>query len=510
MSPIKAAARMTAIYLIVGFIWILFSDRALDMMVQDQAAHLHIQTYKGWAYVVVTGILFGALAWGWLRRQQQLHERDVLTGLLNWCMFREVLNDHLESARSTHKPLAMVVLNIDGFRQLNSQLGQRQGDLLLQSIAEKLRTHFPLHASISRVSADEFCVAVRDVCSSPEWLSELAQLQVAISDTASRLIPSARPTDLVSCSMGVAYFPQDANQSKALITAANLALAEAKEQGRGLLREYSQAYGDTLQQRTQLIADLRQAIEEKTLSMAYQPQFEGKTNKLISVEALVRWSHPLHGPVAPDVFVHLAEQHGFVGQLTDFVCERVIQDLSAANMFAVIDHVSINVSAHDINAASAFENFVNRFQQHPQGLALVEQGKVQLEITETAVMQHIDRTLYLLKRLKQKGFGIAVDDFGTGYSSLGVLSRLPVDELKIDRLFVHDIAEKESDLLIVRTIIAMAHALNLRVVAEGIENQQQIDLLNGLNCDRLQGYYLGRPIPPTQLKALHDTGHPGS
>ncbi|RUO30840.1 hypothetical protein CWE12_06275 [Aliidiomarina sedimenti] len=510
MAPAKAAMRMTAIYILIGLVWILFSDRAAEFLVVDPASLMRVQTYKGWAYVLVTGLLFGLLAWVWLRRQQQLHERDALTGLLNLYMFRDVLSEQLDAARSAHQPLALVVVNIDDFRQLNSQLGQRQGDHLLQGFAEKLRTHFPLHASISRIAADEFCVALRGVSPHDSLLTQLETLQTEIKDTLLGTSLRQQSPAAATCSIGIAYFPQDASHSKELMSAANLALTEAKEQGRGQRCVYRESYGESINKRAQLTADLRQAQQRGELSMVYQPQFAAGGQRLVSVEALLRWSHPLHGQVPPDVFIPLAEQQGIIRALTDFACQRVLDDLTPLKLFSTLDHVSVNVSAHDINDSNALASFISRFSHNAQGAELIAAGKIQLEITETAVMQNIDHSLQLLQQLKDKGFRIAIDDFGTGYSSLGILSRLPVDELKIDRLFVRDIERNQNDLLIVRTIVAMAHALDLRVVAEGTETKNQVDLLTELNCDRLQGYYLGRPVPAAQLEALHGTRHPDS
>lgn len=524
MTPLRAAIKITAIYVMVGLVWILFSDRALELMVEDPETMMRLQTLKGWLYVIVTGVLFGSLAWVTLSKQQRLHEYDSLTGLLNWYMFRDAVDSQLQAAKHNSEQLSLAVLNLDDFRRLNSQIGQRAGDVVLQNVAEKLRSASPTHATIGRVAADEFCIALRGKDAQREILLVVQRIQNQLKQSI-RQLQSINAAHTITCSVGIAVYPEDAGHAKELITASNLALAEAKETGHGRLCIYSQSYSDRVNRRSKMLHDLERALQATTnqadkpvsqqeyagneLYLVYQPQFIDPKGPMNSVEVLLRWSHPLHGNVRPDIFIELAEEHGLIAQLTDFVCARAVQELSESGLLDTLEYISVNVSAHDINSPSAREDFARRFEQDAQGEALVKAGKIQLEITETSVMQDKKLAIQLLQALKQRGYRISVDDFGTGYSSLSVISRLPVDELKIDRSFVSSLRSEGNDLLIVRTIIAMAHALNLQVVAEGVENETQLKVLQELRCDRLQGYYLGRPVPLEQLKVLHGTGHPG-
>lgn len=510
MTPLRAALRITAIYVMVGLVWILFSDRALELVVEDPATMMRLQTLKGWLYVIVTGVLFGSLAWITLSKQQRLHEYDSLTGLLNWYMFRDAVDSQLQAAKDNVEQLSLAVLNLDEFRRLNSQIGQRAGDALLQNVAEKLRTTSPTHATIGRVAADEFCIALRGQDAQREILQVVQRIQNQLQQSM-RQLQTVDASCTVTCSVGIAVFPEDASHAKELITAANLALAEAKETGHGRVCIYSQSYSDRINRRSKMIHDLERALqtESNELYLVYQPQFTDPQGPMSSVEVLLRWSHPLHGNVPPDTFIELAEEHGLIGKLTDFVCAQALTELSASHLLDTLEYMSVNVSAHDINSPSAREDFARRFEHDADAVALVKAGKIQLEITETSVMQDKLLTIQLLQALKQGGYRISVDDFGTGYSSLSVISRLPVDELKIDRSFISSLRNDGNDLLIVRTIVAMAHALNLQVVAEGVENETQLRVLQELRCDRLQGYYLGRPVPLEQLKVLHGTGHSG-
>ncbi|RAJ96962.1 putative bifunctional diguanylate cyclase/phosphodiesterase [Aliidiomarina maris] len=512
MSAKRTALKLTAVYITFGLAWILLSDQALLLLLDDPAWLARAQTLKGWAFVLLTGILFGLMAYLSLIRQQRLHEYDTLTGLLSQYKFREVAEQHLLAARQFQEQCALAIINIDGFRQINGQLGQRQADELLQALAERLRFELPSQASIGRIAADEFCVALRAVDALTQLAQTIERVQVRVQHAVDAVSRNPHHDVILTCSAGLASFPQDAEHSKGLFSAANLALAEAKEFGRGGLSTYHSEYGEQVRQRTQLARDLDLALSAANqpastpgLYLVYQPQYSinsSGTPKLIGVEALLRWSHPEHGLVSPALFIDIAEQQGLIHRLTDFVCARAVADLEQYQCFDKIDYVSINVSALDINSAQAELDFARRFEADERAHAWLRAGKIQLEITETALM-HSTRPQALLQRLRQRGLRLSIDDFGTGYSSLSVISRLPIDELKIDQSFIHSLNEGSSEALIVRAIIAMAHSLKLTVVAEGVETAEQLTILRELACDTVQGYYLAKPVTPDKLEELY-------
>lgn len=499
MSPYKQALRMALIYVLVGAVWILFSDRAAELLFADQATLARVQTVKGWLFVAVTGALFFYLAYSAMRRQKSLYEHDDLTQLLNWFMFREELTNTLHRLQSGPNEVALVIFNIDKFRQINNRVGHRQADAVLCQMADILSGLLPARTLVGRIAADEFVVAIESPRANEEAINLVRQVQQQLQHIQ---IDSIQQLN-VRCAAGIANFPHDAKNSKDLITSANLALTESKESGQGSVCLYSQSYSDSVNARLQLTLDLKQAIARDELSLVYQPQFRDGDSHADCVEVLLRWSHPLHGSVSPDVFIALAEQQGFISELTDFVCQRALSELADAGMLDQLEHVSINVSAHDLNQPNALDAFRRRFADLPANTC------IQLEITETAVMSNLSLAVSLLHELKNLGMRISVDDFGTGYSSLGVVRQLPVDELKIDRTFVQDLEQSDSDQLIVRSILAMAHALGLQVVAEGVENSGQARLLQSFGCDLFQGYYFGRPVPIHQLKALYGPRHAG-
>ncbi|MFC3852804.1 putative bifunctional diguanylate cyclase/phosphodiesterase [Salinispirillum marinum] len=493
-STTKTALRLALTYIVMGSLWILFSDRALALFVQDAAQLSQLQTAKGWAFVLLTGLLFFVLARRALTRELALSERDALTQLLNRHMFRRELDNELRLAVQSGEYLTLLHLNMDGFRQINNTAGQAVGDELLRHVADVLRDQFDTRAVIGRLAGDEFAVSLRGLAWDTELVPELSAIQQKISTIR---LPAHPSVGLTSC-IGAAHFPVDGLNSKSLMAAAALALDEAKQHGVGEFRLYNQNYGDDVHSRQQLILDFKTALAEDGLSVVYQPQIDCRTRQISGVEVLVRWIREDGVAVRPDQFIPLAEQQGMIGLVTDFVCRQAIQELKAAKLLgSVLPRVSLNISAMDFNGTESLKRFVCLFADHE-----VEPSWIQLEITETAVMNNVEGSISALQGLREHGFQISVDDFGTGYSSLSMLRRLPVQELKIDQSFIRDIPHDHNDCSIVRTILAMSAALGLRTVAEGVETDAQAAFLLEHVCTELQGYRFARPMPIADLEAF--------
>ncbi|RUO20821.1 hypothetical protein CWE08_06890 [Aliidiomarina iranensis] len=494
MSSLKTAVYRTVIYILFGIVWILYSDRLLAGFVQDPATLTQLQTYKGWAFVVFTGLILFFMLFSALRRERALSERDGLTQLLNRHMFRQDLESEIQLSKIQQQSLALVCLNLDEFRQVNHSAGQPAGDKLLQDVAAGIRNYFSEKRCISgRIAGDEFAVLILDI----ENCDEAIQLTQGFQQYLRQLKVPGHELLTVSACAGIAIFPNDADTPRDLITAANLALEEAKSLGPGYLRVYDHFFGENVHSRLQLTADLKQALETKSLSVAYQPQFCAQSMKITGVEALLRWHHPEHGQVSPDTFIPLAEQQGLIGDITDFVCQTAIAELSTADLLGTsIPRLSVNVSGHDFDDDNSIQRFRNRFE------AITDWSLIQLEITETAAINNFEKTFAVLTSLRKAKINISIDDFGTGYSSLSVLRKLPIDEVKIDRAFIRDIPTNEDDRTIVRTILAMAHALDLRVIGEGVEYKAQAEFLKKHGCSELQGYLLAHPMLLEELKAF--------
>ncbi|WP_113907748.1 putative bifunctional diguanylate cyclase/phosphodiesterase [Aliidiomarina celeris] len=485
VSPFRHALRISLIYVVFGALWIVFSDRALEAMVADVLQLSTLQTVKGWVYVLITGLLFFLLSYATLSAQKRQNERDALTKLLNRNMFREECEVAIQQARQDHSALTLALINLDGFRQINHSAGQHVGDQVLQKVADILRQHFELQAQLGRIAGDEFALLMKSDLGNEDIIPKLERLQLQIANIQLENYPGLSLTARI----GLSCFPEDGESVKSLLSSGALALEQAKLAGQGELRIYNRSYGEEAQWRSELLSDLKQAIQERSLSLMYQPQFDVNWKKLTGVEVLVRWKRG-GTYVRPDVFIPLAEQSGLIHLITDFVCKQSLLELQQAQLLgSTIPRVSINVSALDLEADNCIDRFINRFADFPGDWC-----SIQLEITETAVMRNLDRVIQSLQELRAKGLQISVDDFGTGYSSLSVLRRLPVQEIKIDRSFIRDIKTDPSDRMIVRTILAMAHALNLRVIAEGVEDTEQVLFLKQEKCNQIQGYLMSPPL----------------
>ncbi|EGN75428.1 diguanylate cyclase (GGDEF) domain-containing protein [Idiomarina sp. A28L] len=491
MAPWQSTALRTAIYIIFGILWILYSDRFLAGIITDSETLTQLQTYKGWAFILVTGFLLYFLMFSGIRRERSLSERDSLTQLLNRHMFQQDLNSEITLAKQENRMLGLISLNLDEFRKVNHSAGQQAGDQLLKDIATAMRKYFREKRCIfGRVAGDEFTILVTDIkdCNEAITLTQgfqkkIRQLKIQGLDALS-----------VSACAGIAIYPNDADNTRDLTNAANIALEEAKNLGAGNLRVYDHFFGENMHSRLQLTADLRQALETDSLSIAYQPQFDANSLEITGVEALLRWHHPEHGPISPDTFIPLAEQQGLIGNITDFVCRKALAELTDANLLGKeVPRLSINVSAHDFEDENSIDRFRSRFE------FVEDWSLLQLELTETAAINNFENTLAVLSSLQKAKINISIDDFGTGYSSLSILRKLPIDEVKIDRSFIRDIPTNEDDRTIVRTILAMAHSLQLRVVGEGVECQAQAEFLQKYGCHELQGYLLAQPMPMKSL-----------
>lgn len=492
MSPKHIALRITLVYIIFGVIWILFSDHIVRSFVDDVERLSEIQTYKGWFYVLLTGVLFFALSYASLKYQRNLTENDALTDLLNRNSFRQELEQLILQSRKRNHHCTLVLLNLDNFRQINNTAGQQVGDGVLIDVANTVRELFTRSSIIGRLAGDEFGIAI-DSQADPDVLKQISDLQNRLLTIK---VPGS-PNLPISIRVGISSYPEDGHNLKTLLTASTLALEEAKQLGGGEIRIYNRSYGEEAQSRLEMLAELKSAVHNKELSLVYQPQFDTHSRRITGVEVLVRWHRENKTSVRPDVFIPLAEQTGLIRDITNFVCQQTIHELCQHELLGKnkpIPKVSINISAKDFEDKRGAERFFEQFAQLEGDWSLV-----QLEITETAVMENFEKALPLLHQIKDKGIRISIDDFGTGYSSLSVLRKLPVKELKIDRAFTQEVTDSESDLQLVKAIIAMAHSLQISTVAEGVETTEQALTLRELKCDDMQGFLMSPPLTIEQL-----------
>ncbi len=414
---------------------------------------------------------------------------DSLTGLPNRTLLLERIEEALPMAQQAASSMALLMLDLDRFKEVNDTFGHQLGDQLLQLVGIRLRQAVDASAMVARLGGDEFAVFL----SSADEVSTqhtAAQLCVALEEP---FLVEGYPLQ-IEISVGAALYPIHGSDSLTLLRHADVAMYKAKC-GHEDYALYDVCYDQYSPRRLALLGDLRKAIATHELRLYYQPKAELRTGLVKSVEALIRWQHPIHGFIPPDQFIPLAEQTGLIGSLTHWVVATAIQQCRQWLDSGLHLSVSVNLSMsnlRDVSLPDTIAGLLTQYRVPPHLLCC--------EITESAVMVDTERTLQVLNRLFALGVRIAIDDYGTGYASLSYLKHLPADELKIDRAFVQHVTTVRADEAIVRSTVNMAHALGIQVVAEGVEDQDTWNLLGTLGCDIVQGYYLSRPISAQGLE----------
>lgn len=419
---------------------------------------------------------------------QHLAYYDLLTDLPNRILLRHRLDEAILAASHENWPLALLIMDLDRFKEINNTLGHKNGDNILRQIGERLQEEIRDAYTIARLGGDEFAVLLLE-----------ADAEVA-ARTADKIIKRLRePFNLeglsldISCSIGITLYPGHGGDADTLIRRADMAMYTAKETESGYTI-YSPQYDQYSPNRLALMGELRCALEKDQLFLLYQPKIDLKNSQPIGVEALVRWQHPKLGVIQPDQFITLAEKTGMIKHLTLWVLKEALRQSRSWHQEGLEISVAINISMQNLKTPQLLDQI--------KGLLLtwgVSPSRLRLEITESTIMADPERTMEILTQLTIMGIRFSIDDFGTGYSSLGYLKRLPVDEIKIDKSFVIGMIADESNAVIVHSIIDLAHNLGLKVVAEGVENQEILDRLISLGCDAAQGYLLSRPIPKEEL-----------
>jgi len=430
---------------------------------------------------VVTDITERARAEGALRHQA-LH--DALTGLPNRLLLHDRLAQALRAARRTERPLALLLLDLDRFKEVNDTFGHHVGDGLLRQASPRLQRLLRASDTVARLGGDEFAVLLPND-GGEAALGVAAKLRAALD---APFVVEGH-TLAVGVTIGVAFAPAHGDDGPTLLRHADVALYTAKR-GRLGVAAYDPARDTHSPERLALVADLRRAIDAGQLRLHYQPKVDLAGERLRGVEALVRWPHPTQGLIPPDRFIPLAEQTGLITRLTRQVLRAALRQRRAWARVGLPLVMAVNLSMADLQDPDLPEIIGGLLRTYE-----VPRGALRIEITESMVMVDTGRALATLATLAELGVRAAIDDFGTGYSSLASLKRLPVDELKIDRGFVREVAHDATDAAIVAAAIGLGHGLGLRVVAEGVEDRAAWDRVAALGCDTVQGYYVSPPLP---------------
>ncbi|MCF5654242.1 bifunctional diguanylate cyclase/phosphodiesterase [Pseudomonas poae] len=432
--------------------------------------------------------------------EQRIHRLayyDALTHLPNRTLFQDRLHTALQSAERQKSWVVLMFLDLDRFKPINDSLGHAAGDRMLKEMAIRLLGCVAEDDTVARMGGDEFTLLLQ-----PGASRELA-LNRAIHVAEQILASLVKPFVLegreffVTASIGIALSPQDGNELSQLMKNADTAMYHAKERGKNNFQFYQADMNASALERLELESDLRHALEQDEFVLYYQPQFSGDGKRLTGAEALLRWRHPRRGLVPPGDFIPVLEELGLVVDVGDWVLSEACRQLKTWHQNKVrVPKVSVNISARQFSDGQLGTRIATILKDTGLPPACLE-----LELTESILMREVNEAMQILASLKNLGLSIAVDDFGTGYSSLNYLKQFPIDVLKIDRTFVDGLPSGEQDAQIARAIIAMAHSLNLAVIAEGVETHEQLDFLREHGCDEVQGYLFGRPMPANRFEA---------
>jgi diguanylate cyclase (GGDEF)-like protein len=458
--------------------------------------------------VIVRDITERKLAEGRIRH---LAHHDDLTGLPNRSLLRERLEQAIGAAASDGGAVGLAFIDLDGFKLVNDALGHNAGDALLKVVGARMARCLGAGDTLARFGGDELVILLPALAGEPASIAPLLE-RVRQAVTEPVLVEGQEVQ--VSCSIGVTFYPRDGVDANALMMHADVAMYRAKELGNDNVQFYASEMNASIDEKLVLLEGLRDALDTCAADHAgpcqfellYQPKVDLRTGRLFGVEALIRWRHPEQGQVSPERFIGLAEESGLIVPIGEWVLRTACAQ-SVAWRAAGLPPVSMSVNV----SARQFEDkrLVERVADALRASGLPPEG-LEVEVTESLIMRDLGRSVDKMRELKAMGVSLSIDDFGTGYSSLSALKSFPISRLKIDKSFVADLADRADDQAIALAVISLGHKLNLRVIAEGVETEQQRDFLRANDCDEMQGYLFSRPLPAQALARLLADSHGGA
>jgi diguanylate cyclase (GGDEF)-like protein len=452
------------------------------------------------------------------QRLLQLAHYDALTNLPNRTLFYESLKKTIRQAEANHRVISVLYLDIDDFKNVNDTLGRAIGDEVLRQFSIRLMECLRVTDMVARLGGDEFgCILV-----TPDASGDAGVVASKIRESLRQPFEVQGHSITLTASMGISVYPADSLDPDTLVKNGDTAMYRSKKAGRDTYRFFTAEMNARAIRKLEQENALRKAIERNEFVLHYQPKVELLKGEITGVEALIRWNRPGHGFVPPSEFISVLEQTGLINQVGAWVLETACKQIAEWRQAGIGEiPVSVNVSGRQFSQATLKRDVIRIIEEnnvHPQLLEFelqteralrensIDSDLLELELTESSLMTHARKTIGILKRLKMLGIRISVDDFGTGYSSLAYVKRFPIDVLKIDRSFVRDITTNPADAAITTAIIDMAHSLDVRVVAEGVETVEQLDFLRERGCDEIQGYYFARPLPASEIARLFLNG----
>jgi diguanylate cyclase (GGDEF)-like protein/PAS domain S-box-containing protein len=464
--------------------------------IEDSVAPIHDREGQATGAVIVFHDVSVARAMA--EQLAHLAEHDFLTGLPNRMLLNDRVAQAITLAPRHMKKVAVLFLDLDGFKHINDSLGHPIGDKLLQAIGKRLVECVRGSDTVSRQGGDEFVVLLSEVEHAEDAAISAVRLLQGVAGSYSIDMHDLH----ISASIGVSIYPDDGLDAETLIKNADTAMYQAKENGRQSYQFFKPSMNVRAVERQSIEESLRRAMERQEFTLHYQPKIDLRTGEITGAEALLRWTHPVRGPVSPAQFIPVAEDCGLILPIGKWVLREACKQARAwQNAGLALGTIAVNISAMEFRDDKFLEEvfaIINDSGLDPKFL--------ELELTESVLMKRAEATESILKTLRARGVKVAVDDFGTGYSSLSYLRRLPIDALKIDQSFVRQITTDPDETTIVTAVIGMGRSLKLRVVAEGVETQQQLAFLQQHECDEAQGYYFSRPVIPQQFAKLLQLG----
>ncbi|MCZ2720589.1 EAL domain-containing protein [Marinomonas sp. 15G1-11] len=422
---------------------------------------------------------------------ERLAHFDSLTDLPN----RRQLNDFIKQnitdiTNEGQHHFYILFMDLDNFKFINDSLGHAIGDKVLQETAKRLAELAGATNLVCRLGGDEFVAVIKD----PLFIQGITSFVDNLKNTIGKPIEIAGNALIVTPSIGISQYPKDGENHDTLLKNADAALYLAKENGRNRYEFFTSSLSRMAAERVSLERDLRNALQKKQFELFYQPQIDLKTGELIGCEALIRWHHPKRGRVPPDAFIPIAEETGLIVEIGHWVLEEALQQLSLWTTDNSSFNMAINFSARQFNedVPEVMKSLLQKYQ--------IDGKKVTLEITESLLIKQPDQAINMLTKIRSLGINIALDDFGTGFSSLSYLKKFPLDKLKIDRSFIKEMHRNKDDIAITKSIIATAKHFDLTTIAEGVENEQQVTLLQEIGCDHIQGYFYSKPVPAFDMQ----------